>query len=181
MIKFLKNETWKELKFPKDLFRYKYAISSHGRFASYVDKIESGDLLKGSGTGGFLSVNLKPNGKELTIYLHKAVAATFLPKPGKGKTKVAHIDFNKHNNQVTNLKWVSPSELNEHQASNPAVIKERKALEKEMKSLGIDMNITRYKVLKRMLSQSKVKVSVKQLAAKYKLTDEIINKIKAHI
>ena len=179
MVKFLKNETWKELKFPKDLFRYKYAISSHGRLASYVDKIEAGDLLKIGKTGAFLSVNLKPAGKELTIYLHKAVAETFLPKAGKGKTNVAHLDYNKHNNQVSNLKWVDGAELSTHQANNPAIIKERKALEKEMKSLGIEMNVTRYKALKRALIQGTSKSSIKQLASKYKLSEAMLNKIKA--
>ena len=44
MIKSIKNEDWKELKMPKGALRYKYAISSQGRIASFTGKIAEGKL-----------------------------------------------------------------------------------------------------------------------------------------
>ena len=54
MIKKLAGENWKTLQFPgwKEL-RKKYAVSSHGRVASFTDDIhEDGKLLNGSLTTG---------------------------------------------------------------------------------------------------------------------------------
>ena len=44
------------------------------------------------------------------IFLHRAVASCFLPKPHKGKYHVDHIDRNKKNNNVINLRWTTPQE-----------------------------------------------------------------------
>lgn len=44
-------------------------------------------------------------------YLHRIMAKAFIHNddPGK-KTDVDHIDGNKHNNQISNLEWVTKSE-----------------------------------------------------------------------
>jgi hypothetical protein len=43
--------------------------------------------------------------------VHRAVALSFLP-PEPGKEYVQHIDGNRSNNDVTNLRWVSASDKN---------------------------------------------------------------------
>ncbi len=54
---------------------------------------------------GLLFVRLSENGKTKTAYIHKLVAEYFLENP-HGFRKVIHIDGNKENNHVDNLRWV---------------------------------------------------------------------------
>ena len=49
----------------------------------------------------------------VTLLVHRLVAQSFLPKPKKDQTIVAHINFNKLDNRAKNLKWVSQAEFDE--------------------------------------------------------------------
>ena len=54
------------------------------------------------------------NGKK--IYVHRLVAEVFI---GRGEGEVDHIDGNKINNSVENLRWVTPSENKKHSFEFP--------------------------------------------------------------
>ena len=75
MIKKITGEVWKPLQFPgwKHL-RKKYALSSHGRIASYYeDVVEDGKLLEGSLTTGYRTLNLHRPGNNGTLYIHREI------------------------------------------------------------------------------------------------------------
>ena len=74
-------EIWKPLQFNgwKHL-RKKYALSSHGRIASFTEDVESdGKLLQGSLTTGYRTLNLHRPGDNGTLYIHREIARLFLP------------------------------------------------------------------------------------------------------
>lgn len=85
MIKKIAGETWKQLMFPGwRQLRNKYAVSSHGRIASYKqDVLKDGKVLSGSLTTGYRTLNLhRPNNKG-TLYIHREMAQLFLKSPAQ--------------------------------------------------------------------------------------------------
>lgn len=63
--------------------------------------------------GGYLQVTLSFSEDGVTKVVsgkvHRLVAQAFIPNPG-GLGEVNHIDSNKHNNDVSNLEWVTRSD-----------------------------------------------------------------------
>lgn len=91
-----------------------YQISNEGR----VWSIKSQRYLKQNTNGGYKRVCLMaPNGKKKFEYVHRLVALHFIDNP-EGKTQVDHIDRNRENNTVENLRWVSVVENNNNRKDN---------------------------------------------------------------
>lgn len=58
-------------------------------------------------------VTYTQDGKEKNAYVHRLVAAAFVPNPGH-KRQVNHIDGNSRNNAANNLEWVTAAENIRH-------------------------------------------------------------------
>jgi len=59
---------------------------------------------KGDGYCGF---GMHRQGKRKFVYLHQAIAYTFLGDPPEGKELVDHIDMRPWNNSADNLRWAT--------------------------------------------------------------------------
>jgi len=70
-------------------------------------------FLKSRIVNGYLAFTLVgDNGKKKTVYLHKAIAQSFVSKPRSDKKLiVVHKDGNKLNNTINNLIWKSYSDF----------------------------------------------------------------------
>jgi len=98
----------------------KYDISNYGRIKSYKLNKEQGSIIKGSNLKGYKILNIKLNSqKRTTKYIHKLVAETFIPRDNAHQIYVIHLDFDKSNNHVDNLKWVTKETMFAHQKINP--------------------------------------------------------------
>ncbi len=62
-------------------------------------------------THGYKIIMLYKNNKGLKKYIHRLVGQTFIENP-ENKTCIDHIDRNKTNNHVSNLRWATSSENN---------------------------------------------------------------------
>ena len=91
----------------------KYEISNNGN----VKNIKTGRILKATlGTRGYYDVIIKNDeGKLIHITNHKLVGLTFIPNPNNYKI-IDHIDNNKLNNDVNNLRWCSQQQNNFNQS-----------------------------------------------------------------
>ena len=88
-------EMWKEIEELPG-----YLVSNKGR----VMKSETGQIMVLSKNGGYERITISK-------HVHRLVAKAFLEEPEhKGRTWVDHIDGNRSNNDISNLRWVTPSE-----------------------------------------------------------------------
>lgn len=62
---------------------------------------------------GYRNVFLYKNTKQKAYKIHRLVAITFI-KNTTNKEQINHIDFNKSNNNVSNLEWCTPKENMKH-------------------------------------------------------------------
>lgn len=89
----------------KDIEGYegKYAVTDDGRVWSYKSHIFLSEKIA---KNQYRQVCLYNNGQKKMFYIHQLVAQTFIPNPEHLST-VNHKDFNKGNNKVENLEWLS--------------------------------------------------------------------------
>lgn len=68
--------------------------------------------------GGYLrTVLIRDDGKYHTVKIHRIIAKTFIDNPER-KATVNHKDFNKQNNNVNNLEWMTNKENTQHAIDN---------------------------------------------------------------
>lgn len=109
----------------KDIIGYEtlYQVSNIGRVRSLdrviiksngVAQFFKGKIIKPiENTDGYFQVKLCKNGSSHTIRVHQIVAQHFLDKPmckNNNVYEVNHKDFNRKNNNVNNLEWVTHTE-----------------------------------------------------------------------
>ena len=120
----------KLLEFPK------YMITEEGKL---YRTLKSGDIKQiiGSQNGhGYIQVTLMDGKEKMIRLMHRLVAEQYIPNP-EHKLMVDHIDENKANNNVDNLRWVTHQEnvryynTNEGREYQRNLARQRKELLKE--------------------------------------------------
>jgi len=91
----------------KDVIGYEnlYQISNLGRIKNNRGKI----LKLKTDTNYYLSIRLSKLNRKKYYLIHRLVATHFLPNP-QNKSEIDHIDTNRQNNCVSNLRWVTKKE-----------------------------------------------------------------------
>lgn len=111
----LKGEEWR---FIKGTLGY-FVVSNKGRVASMSHLVCGGNnnqwytkqriLVQCPNRGNYLRVRLtSKHGVDMTKLVHRLVAEAFLPNPNN-YSDIDHIDGNRQNNDLSNLRWCSRS------------------------------------------------------------------------
>lgn len=125
----LEFEEYKEI-FPS------YYISNFGNI-----KHDNNFLKKCIHSNGYEQVNIRIGNKYVTKLIHRLVAAAFIPNPDN-KPCVDHIDGNKRNNYVSNLRWVTPVENANNIITKKRSIENRKSHnEKKIVAISGEINV----------------------------------------
>ena len=125
----LEFEEYKEI-FPS------YYISNFGNI-----KHDNNFLKKCIHSNGYEQVNIRIGNKYVTKLIHRLVAVAFIPNPDN-KPCVDHIDGNKRNNYVSNLRWVTPVENVNNIITKKRSIENRKSHnEKKIVAISGEINV----------------------------------------
>lgn len=81
----------------------KYTVSCKGNIKSI-----NGKPKKYYDVNGYWKVNLYKEGKEYKVRVNRLVKMSFANRDDASEMDVDHIDFDKKNNNLTNLRWSTP-------------------------------------------------------------------------
>ena len=178
MIKKLSSEVWKPIVFSgwKQL-RYRYAVSNRGRIASFADDILNGKLLDGSLTTGYKTLNLQRPGNKGTLYIHREMAKIFLKKPSLKHKYVIHLNHNKLDNDIKNLRWSNLEQMIAHQQNSPSKIAYKKV--QATRTTGLKLNVAQVKKIKEMLKDPNRVMTIKRIAKKFGVSEMTIYRIQS--
>ena len=165
-----RNERWKDIESAEFETAHRYQVSDRGRIKSFAIDKESGEIIEGSTLKGYKAVNLRmSSNRRVNKYIHKLVAQAFLPIEDGGHKYVIHLDYDKSNNHLSNLKWAGRDEMYKHSNENPAVIKR--------KTTGYKLTESKVRIIKRLLKSDKTRLSM--IAKRFGITHTQLNRIRS--
>ncbi len=172
MIRSYRNEKWKEIVFDNKISeKEKFKISNYGRIINC--KKEQEFLVKEYFINGYQNLPLKQleNGKNTSRYVHKLVAESFLIHK-EDELYVIHLNYDKKDNRIENLKWATKREKEVHQYTNPEYVN------KVHKPRTAKLTETRVKLLKRKLNDPNRRTRLKMIAKQFGVSEMQLHRIK---
>lgn len=168
--------------------RKRYILSNYGRVISYTNTIEEdGRLIKCYEIDGYPSFrykepaikNGKPGVKTVTKYIHKLVAQYYLlPPPSEEYHFVLHLDYDKLNNHVRNLKYANKELVEKHLAKNPHYIEAKRLRKAKPDRYNTKLSETEVIRLKKKIFDPNRKTRYKILAKQFGISEMQLYRIK---
>ncbi len=161
MIRDYPNELWKKIIF-----------ENYGRVIK--KKGDTQDLVKVSLLNGYQVVLVKKKdkgSKRFSLYLHKLMGQNFLEKEDEQKF-VIHLNYDKLDNRLENLRWASRREKEIHQFKNP-IYKTRPKVIPTSKLTEV-----RVRLIKRKLFDPNRRTRLKMIAKQFGISTMQLHRIK---
>lgn len=173
MIRYFWDEVWKDIVFDDNIAeKEKFKISNYGRIINC--KGEKEVLVKRYYINGYQNLPLqqKKNKKCTSRYVHKLVAEHFLDR--NDGVYVIHLNYDKTDNHVSNLKWATKREKELHQFSNPDYQATRKGLRTNCK-----LTETKVKLIKRKINNPNRRTRMRLIAKQFGISEMQLYRIKS--
>ena len=164
-------EQWKRIQSPDWPIEIHVEISNFGRIKSFKSN-PKGKIILGSCIQNYRSLNMRHQGNSINRYVHKMVAELFIPRTNPEAKFVIHRDFDKKNNHVANLDWVTRDALTAHNLRNPAILQKKMPL----RTKNYKLSIAQVLLIKQMLRTGKNRI--KMIAKQFGITSTQVNRIK---
>ncbi|MBA3679754.1 MAG: hypothetical protein H0W73_00990 [Bacteroidetes bacterium] len=173
-----KKEIWKTITVNGKKPSVPYVISNHGHFGVLLDNSGKVERRNFKPTAGSYRFNVRQDGKAAAIFLYKEVAKAFLKKPSPKHKFVIHKDHNYLNDHADNLLWATQTEHRAHTTFSPNAILSRKKKAIVKSAHSQIFNEKSIVTLKKMIWDPKRKLSFKQIAEKFGVSEMQIYRIK---
>jgi hypothetical protein len=167
------NEKWIAIPFEGLELPPRYEVSNYGRLRSFQSGAPGGTLIKGSVIQGYRSLNIRAGGKTINRYVHKLVADLFLDPPRPDQIYVLHLDHDKLNNHVDNLRRATKAEMTGHNRDNPNVI--NRVVPRRTRNYKLTE--TKVLIIKKLLLNDKNRL--KMIAKQFGITHTQLNRIRS--
>lgn len=173
------DEQWKSVYFEGIHPEEKYEISNYGRIKRFDTKLNEWKINKPANVNGYAYFSFRTAPAEgsrnrITKSLHRLVAELFLEKPNQDSDNVIHLDFNKWNNQLDNLKWATKKEMFEHSRKSP---KTKIAIEKRKGEIT-NSKLTETDVMRLKKKLKRGKNPLYKIAKEFGITHTQLNRIR---
>lgn len=181
-IKNYRGEEWKPIHFSKEdnispeeiVF-----VSNYGRIAKI--KGEEAEIVEPYLLNGYPHIKIKTTETKIYrgykkhkykgYYVHKLVGQNFLNH--QDGVFVIHLDYDKLNNKVSNLKWATKREKELHQWNNPTFIEAKKNQDPPYAKLS-ENNV---RLIKKMLNNPNRKTRLKMIAKQFGISTTQLKRI----
>jgi uncharacterized protein (UPF0305 family) len=173
-------EIWKQITALKGKTTKNYGVSNLGKLCSFEKSLNDKTIINLGDNNGFPVTTVRVNKKSIALFPHREVANYFIKKSNPKYKFVLHLDHNKSNNEVSNLKWASQEQQSEHNKSNPVV---KNAISQRISTGAMSKKLSEAKVikLKTEIYNPKRKLTLKQLAEKYDIAEMNLYRIKSGV
>jgi len=191
-LQFYPTEVFKEISLGVDNEKLKlfYAISNFGRLVSFTNEIDEGRFVNGTKQDGYRVWHYSVRGGDNKLkykhrFYYRLVAEYFIPKISDEQVYVLHLDRDRANDHVDNLKWATKSEMIEHSKKSPFVIaaREKQLAERragrQKRVKGNKLTLTQIRRLKKKLLDPNRKTLLKKIAKRYGVSTMTLHRIKS--
>jgi len=187
-LSFYPTEVFKEISLGADSDKLKlfYAISNFGRLVSFTNEINEGRFVNGNKQDGYRIWRYTVRGGNNKLrykhrFLYRLVAEYFIPKTSEEQVFVLHLDRDRANDHVDNLRWATKGEMVEHSKKSPFVLaaREKQRLEPRERKIVGKLTEKQVKRIKKKLLDPDRKTPLKTLAKYYGVTTMQLHRIKS--